>query len=89
MPSNDFLKCLAIKLLCGCLLIPREREGGNNYVWQCWDINFILPKKQILKKNSYVGIIMEFGERSLHCIIVLYYLNVTSTKSDFWYGASP
>lgn len=29
MPGNDFLKYLAVTLLCGCLLIPREKEGGK------------------------------------------------------------
>lgn len=29
MLSNDFLKYLAITLLGGCLLIPREKEAGG------------------------------------------------------------
>lgn len=63
MPSNDFLKCLAIKDLCGCLLIPREREGGKKITFGNAEILFHFTKradkKTKLNKKSYRGITKE------------------------------
>lgn len=62
-------------------------ETVISFYLKSWPPHRLIPAKK-KKKNSYTGIIKEFGEHSLPLHCGWHYQNITSTRSDFWYRES-